>query len=156
MTTSVRDASAHHSSSGIARSPERGRALYRSVSFLTVFAMLFGGLLLLSPAGASAQSTATTTDYLNLRQGPSTGTAIVTTMPPGATVTINGGAEAGFYPVSYNGTSGYAHGDWLSIGGASTPPVSGNGPTGTATVTSSLNLRSGPSTSNSILTSTLR
>ena len=153
MTTSARDAIAHHPISGIFRSPERGSALYRSITFLTVFAMLFGGLMLLSPADASAQSTATTTDYLNLRQGPSTGTAIVTTMPTGATVTINGGAESGFYPVTYNGMSGYAHGDWLSIGGSgTTPPVSGSGPTGNATVTSALNLRSGPSTGNSILT----
>ena len=79
MTTSVRDAIARRPFSGIFRSSERGGALYRSVTFLTVFAMLFGGLLLLSPAGASAQSTATTTSALNLRQGPSTGTAIVTT-----------------------------------------------------------------------------
>jgi uncharacterized protein YraI len=153
VTTSVRDAIARHPFAGTPRSPERGRALYRSVAFLTVFAMLFGGLLLLTPAGVGAQSTATTTDYLNLRQGPSTGTAIVTTMPAGATVTVNGSPEGAFYPVSYNGMSGYAHGDWLSIGGGgSAPPVSGGGPTGNATVTSALNLRSGPSTGNSVLT----
>lgn len=153
MTTSVRDAAAHHPSSGPARAARRGGAFYRFISFATLFAMLFGGLLLLSPSGAGAQSTATTTDQLNLRQGPSTGTAIITTMPTGATVTINGGAESSFYPVTYNGMSGYAHGDWLSIGGSgSTPPVSSDGPTGTATVTSALNLRSGPSTGNSILT----
>ena len=153
MTTSVRDAAAHHLSSGPSRPSRRGGIFYRFISFATVFAMLFGGLLLLSPTGAGAQSTATTTDYLNLRQGASTGTAIITTMPPGATVTINGDAEGGFYPVTYNGMSGYAHGDWISIGGSgSTPPVSNDGPSGTATVTSALNLRSGPSTGNSILT----
>lgn len=154
MTTSIRDAIVHRLSSAPARRSRHAGAFYRMISFATVFAMLFGGLLLLSPSGASAQSTATTRDYLNLRQGPSTGSAIITTMPPGATVTVNGGAESSFYPVTYNGMSGYAHGDWLSIGGGSgsTPPVSGGGPTGTATVTSALNLRSGPSTGNSILT----
>jgi uncharacterized protein YraI len=153
VPTSFRDALAHRPFPAIRRSSERGSALYRSVTFLTVFAMLFGGLLLLSPAGASAQSTATTTANLNLRQGPSTGTAIITTIPSGSSVTINGAAEAAFYPVTYNGMSGYAHGDWLAIGGSgSTPPPSSSGPTGSATVTAALNLRSGPSINNSILT----
>ena len=149
MITTFRDAAGHHFSQG---APRRGPVAYRSITFLTLFAMLFGGFLLLAPTGASAQSTAVTTDYLNLRTGPSTSNPVITTMPTGASVTINGSAENGFYPVSYNGTSGYAAGDWLSIGGSSAP-VSGNGPTGTAYVHSgALNLRSGPGLGYSVLT----
>ena len=86
---------------------------YRPITFLTLFAMLFGGFLLLAPTGASAQCTAVTTDALNLRTGLGTGYPVVTSMPSGASDTINGGAEAGFYPVTYNGQSGYCSGEWL-------------------------------------------
>lgn len=155
MRTSFRDAAGHHLHSSPPRSSQRGAALYRSVTFLTLFSMLFGGLLLLAPTGASAQSTATTTDYLNMRSGPGTGYDIITTMPSGASVSVTGASEAGFYPVTYNGLSGYAAGEWLSIGGSAAPsaPVTNDGATGTAYVHSgALNLRSGPGLGYSIIT----
>jgi uncharacterized protein YraI len=129
-----------------------GRGLYRSVTFLTLFSLLFGGLLLMQPVGAGAQSSATTTDSLNLRTGPGTNTSIVTVMPYGATVSVNGAAEAGFYPVSYNGYSGYASGDYLSIGGGGSSGVATDGATGTANVVDGrLNLRSGASLSHGVI-----
>jgi uncharacterized protein YraI len=147
VSTPISDAAGHQRSA-----TPRGRTIYRSVTFLTIFSMLFGGLLLLSPTGAGAQSTATTTDHLNLRSGPGTSYGIVATMPSGATVSINGAAEAGFYPLTYNGMTGYASGEWLSIGGAAAP-VNNSGATGTAYVHSgALNLRSGPGTGYSIIT----
>ena len=153
MTTFHSDAAGHHAHALSSRSPQRdGRGLYRIVTFLTLFALLFGGFVLMAPTSASAQSTATTTAYLNLRTGPSTSTAIITVMPYGATVNVNGGAESGFYPVSYGQYSGYASADYLSIGGSSSGNAT-NGATGTAyVVDGSLNLRSGPGLSYAVLT----
>lgn len=152
MNTSPRDAAGHHSPSGRVRfGRPNGQALYRSVTFLTIVAMLFGGLMLMAPQ-ASAQSTATTTDHLNLRTGPGTDTSIITVMPTGATVGIEGGADAGWYPVSYNGYSGYASGDFLSIGGGTAGNVASDGATGTAWVIDGrLNLRSGASLGSSVI-----
>lgn len=126
---------------------------YRVLSLSMVFAMLFGGLVLLHQESVSAQSAATVTSRLNLRTGPGTDSPIILTMPAGATVSITGDVTNGFYPLSYQGTSGYAHSDWISFGGAS----SGNGSTpstvGTAyVIDGALNLRSGPSTGNSVIT----
>lgn len=106
---------------------------------------------------ASATGLARVVDgALNLRSGPSTDSSIITVMPDGAQVTLNGTANNGFLAVTYNGTDGWAFADYLSTSGASTGGDSGSvadGPTGTAwVIDGALNLRSGPSTDSSILT----
>ncbi len=98
-------------------------------------------------AVGSDGQTATTTTALNLRSGPSTTNAVLLVMPAGSTVTITGNAQNGFYPVTYKGTGGWASTNFLTLGGSGTlPPASG-----TTTVTSALNLRSGPSTSDPVI-----
>jgi uncharacterized protein YraI len=56
---------------------------------------------------------------------------------------------AGYRKVSYQGTPGWAHGDYLEItnGGSTDTPV----PAETAVTTTSVNLRSGPSTGHQVL-----
>ena len=154
MTTFAADADGHHTSTFRSHFGKRdGRGLYRSITLLTLFSLVFGGLLLIQPMAAGAQSTANTTADLNLRTGPGLDNSIITVMPYGATVSVNGGSEAGFYAVSYNGYSGYASGDYLSIGGGSSSGVATDGATGTAYVIDGrLNLRSGASLSASVLT----
>src|SRR5665811_1386699 len=110
------------------------------------------------PVGDSVTGTATVTSGLNLRSGPSTDYGVVTVMPGGASVELRGDPQGGYYPLSYNGTMGWAHGDWLRATGSSPAPDPapgdngggsvpvGDGVTGSATVTSALNLRTGPST----------
>jgi uncharacterized protein YraI/peptidoglycan/xylan/chitin deacetylase (PgdA/CDA1 family) len=90
---------------------------------------------------ARAAQTATTTVALNLRTQPTTSSAIVLVMPAGATVEITGAAIGDWYPVTYNGSVGYASGAYLRL----SPPdiVSG----ASARVLVSLNLRAGPGTS---------
>jgi uncharacterized protein YraI len=90
---------------------------------------------------------ATTTSDLNLRSGPSTADDVLRVMPPGAAVTIDGEPENGFYPVTYQGTSGWAYGGYLDLGddGEPAPAI------GEAGVTSALNLRAGPSTRDDVL-----
>lgn len=86
-----------------------------------------------------------TTDWLNLRAGPSLDAAVITVMPPGSQVSLTGGAVDGFASVVYGDLSGYAHVDYLAVGEA--PPPSG----ANATVSVDLNLRNGPSLSDTVL-----
>ncbi len=91
---------------------------------------------------------------LNLRSNPSYSASIVTVMPGNSRVTVTGGSQSGFYPVTYSGTAGWALGTYLSIdagkdpGSDDDPPPTGE----TATVIDgSLNLRSSASTGGSVL-----
>lgn len=102
----------------------------------------------LAHVGSSSGGDTTTTSDLNLRAGPSTADEVIAVMPPGAAVTIDGEPENGFYPVTYRGTSGWAYGAWLDLGGDLGPAPA----VGEAEVTSDLNLREGPSTSEDVLT----
>jgi uncharacterized protein YgiM (DUF1202 family) len=97
----------------------------------------------------STTQTATTLANLNLRSGAGTTFSVLLVIPSGATVTITGGLTNGFYPVTYNGTSGYASATYLQTGSGPTPtptPVTRTGYT-----TANLNLRSGPATSNGVI-----
>ena len=75
-------------------------------------------------------------------------------MPTGASVTLNGSQSNGYQNVTYNGTTGWAFGDYLTTGSVPTTPTPppSTGATGPAKVTTSLNLRSGPGTSFGVVT----
>lgn len=108
--------------------------------------VLVGGLvgwLTLAPVAAA---TATTTTDLNLRGGPSLADGVLTVMSQGSSLSVDGAAEAGFYPVTYNGQPGWAFGAYLSISGEAAAPASGNAVTST-----DLKLRSGPSLADGVL-----
>lgn len=98
----------------------------------------------------TTSQTATVVDgALNLRSGPGTNFSVLLVMPNGATVTITGAQQNGFYPLIYNGTAGFAAAEFLQIGSSPpTPPPVVDTPGWT---TANLNLRSGPSTSSSVL-----
>lgn len=90
-------------------------------------------------AYAQESSSATTTDSLNLRADATTSSRVLVVMPRGASVVVRGAAKNGFLPLTYRGTDGWAHRDYLSV-----PKPSGvAGQAGT--VTEALNLRMGPS-----------
>jgi uncharacterized protein YraI len=91
-----------------------------------------------------ARKTATVLEDLNLRAGPSTSDDIFEVMPAGTTVTVTGGEQGGFLPVSVGGQSGWAYALYLSASGKPLADPS-------ATVLKDLNLRDGPSTSDIIL-----
>ncbi|MFT4039170.1 MAG: SH3 domain-containing protein [Thermomicrobiales bacterium] len=105
-----------------------------------------------TPTATPTNQTAIVIDgALNLRSGPGTTYSVVTVMPDGATVTITGALNNGFYPVRYGSTNGYAFAQYLQIGGTPSSPT----PTATATTqptraawtTANLNLRSGTGSS---------
>lgn len=107
---------------------------------------------------------ATQKDPLSLRSAPSTSAAVVGSLPKGATVTITGAMQNGFYPVSFGNLHGFAYGGYLQQSSspvnpaaiAPPPPTSPNLPPinaveqgAMATVTtqsSPLTLRANPST----------
>lgn len=124
---------------------------HRALALVTIFGMVFGGILMMHPTNVSAQTAAVTTDYLNLRTGASTDESIITVMPPGSSVSLDGGFQNGFLSLTYDGNWGWAHGDWISTGDSAPAPAPSA--TGTAyVIDGALNLRSGPSLGNSVIT----
>jgi uncharacterized protein YraI len=105
-----------------------------------------------SPSPSPGGGTATTTTALNLRSGPGTNNPVLTVMPAGATVTLTGNSQNGFLSVSFNGTAGWASADYLQTGGGTPSPSPNPVPNDSATTTATLNLRAGPSLSDSVLT----
>lgn len=101
-------------------------------------------------AGWSNAGSSSTTSALNLRSGPGTGFDVQLVLPYGARVTLTGASDNGFLGVIYNGTNGWAHADYLAQTGQWTDSTAGGGDT--LYVSSSLNLRSGPSMSDRVLT----
>ncbi len=81
-----------------------------------------------------------TTAALNLRTQPSTSSPVILVIPYQAQVQATGPEQNGFVQVTYNGKTGWAHGDYLTVsGGMEDPPVL----VGTGKTTAALNLRSG-------------
>lgn len=111
-----------------------------------------------------ASGSATVDSSLNLRASASTSAQIIDVMPGGAQVQVLGPRQNGFAQVTYNGSQGWAYEQYLTIGGTApapsassqpaptTPPTSGSAPSGPLWATVSLNLRSGPGTTYSVLT----
>lgn len=131
----------------------------RCANIFMLAAMLFsaaGAAVVVDPKEALA-ATATTTSALNLRVGFRTTSKVKLVMPAGSRVDIVNRSQNGYYKVVYQGTRGYAHGDYLNIsgggssGGGGGGSVSTGGRTGNASILSSLNLRAGPSTSDRVL-----
>jgi uncharacterized protein YraI len=106
---------------------------------------------------------------LNLRDGPSVSHTILDVMPTNASFELRGDVQSGFQPLAWNGTTGWASAEFITVYSASTPdpgvtedaaPDPGADPapapgdvTGEATVQGGrLNLRSGPDISSSVLT----
>ncbi len=109
---------------------------------------LLAGAVLPAPRTALA-ATATTTTALNLRSGPGTSYGVLTVIPAGAVVTVDGDPRNGFSPVLYAGTSGWAASSFLALGGDG---GGGGATSGPATTTTSLNLRSGAGTGYGVIT----
>jgi uncharacterized protein YraI len=123
-----------------------------AVRLLTALFILAGAIapVFVAPTPARAADWAVTTSGLNLRAGPATDQRIRLVMPRGSDVEIIGGPRRGFYKVVYNGREGWAHGDYLDFDGGGGGNDDG-GSSGSTAVLSALNLRTGPSTSSSII-----
>jgi uncharacterized protein YgiM (DUF1202 family) len=128
-------------SAGITR-----RQLLRKMAGVGAFAAA-GGLGLVLKAGSASADTGfyRTTSALNLRTGPGIRRRIILVIPDKAMVTSLGQSKYGYRKVAYQGTEGWAHGDFLEVtngGSTEVPERIGFGQT-----TDSVNFRNGPSTS---------
>ena len=87
-----------------------------------------------------------TNDNVNFRTGSSLDSAVISTLPEGTQVEM---LEAGWSKVTANGSTGYVRSDFLSVNPPNTPSAaSGNI---TLMTNDGVNMRSGPSTDNSII-----
>ncbi len=68
-----------------------------------------------APPPPTTNTATITATSLNMRSGPSTSYGVVTSMPNGATVTINQGPSNGWYNVTYSGKTGWCSGDYLDL-----------------------------------------
>jgi mannosyl-glycoprotein endo-beta-N-acetylglucosaminidase len=90
----------------------------------------------------------TVTANANFRTGPGTSHSIISVIPTGATFTLNAQEQNNYYSVNYKGTNGWVYAPLIVPVGSTTPdPVI----VGEARASTAVNLRSGPSTSNSVL-----
>ncbi len=101
------------------------------------------------PDPGSSTGSATTTSALNLRAGPSTSDTVIQVLPAGSTVTLTGNSANGFLSVASGNVAGWAFAAYLDTDGSGPAPDPGAGD-GDVRVISDLNLRSGPSTSDSV------
>lgn len=84
------------------------------MSPLVFRSVVIGATLL--PVAAFAQSAGMTTTDLNLRAGPGSNYAVLTTIPSGGAVTINGCVEnSAWCQVDYDGSIGYGYARYLAV-----------------------------------------
>jgi len=153
---------------------------YLAVTFGGISGWAFASYL--EPINSEPAKTATVFDgALNLRAEANQSAEVLTVIPDGATVSLLGRSENGFSEISYDGADGWAASLYLSNGengvvdpagnvapgsgdGASVTPSGGEsgnvtpsadetgGAVSATVIDGNVNLRSGPSTSDSVLT----
>lgn len=121
-----------------------------TATLLCAAAILLTGL----PFAAEASSLmATTTDYLNLRQGAGTNTGVILTLGKNVSVTILDNSNSQWAKVkTSSGKTGYCYKQYLSYSGSNQSSTNTSSSSQTAVATVSLNMRTGPSLSNGIIT----
>jgi uncharacterized protein YkwD/uncharacterized protein YraI len=95
---------------------------------------------------AATSGGAETIDEVNLRTGPGLEFAILTEIPRGSLLTVNGVTEAGFLPVTFSGFTGWVANEFVAREVTAAQPAAS-----TATATQALNLRAGPAVTDPIL-----
>lgn len=123
---------------------------------LAAVVVMVGGVAAVSTAIGATQLVAQVN--VNVRSGPGTDNAIIGTLPKGATVSATGPAVEGkgsgttWTPISYNGKPAYVATNCFKVTETSDEsPKTTTGSSGTGTATSSVNVRSGPSTSYAVV-----
>jgi len=99
-----------------------------------------------APPVTETRGTAIVTEPLNMRTGAATTNPVILVIPASARVTLTGKSSGNFLQVTYSGRTGWAHKDWIR------PENTETRPTSSARVTETLNMRSGPATSYSVVT----
>lgn len=102
-------------------------------------------LTAMQPAQPAAPGTdgAAALDALNLRSGPGASFGLVTEIPDGSELVVNGVPEGGYVPVTFNGFRGWVAEEFVSL----PEPAAATA----ATAIQALNLRAGPAVTDPIL-----
>ena len=98
--------------------PSRRSRTGAGLGLVVLMAFVLVTASLSAPGGAAAaeprpDATVTAASGLNLRFGPSLESTVLDVMPAGSVVAVIGDPENGFVPVTFDGMSGYAYGDYL-------------------------------------------
>ena len=93
------------------------------------------------------------TDEVNFRAGPSTSDDVYQVVPEGSVTVVTGSEKNGFIPVVFRDQAGWISSDYLDLGNTSgeNPGGGGGGDGVTAVTTDSVNFRSGPSLSDTVI-----
>lgn len=104
------------------RQPASARPAPVRQIFLLVSAVLMSGLvsLLTLPAQLVAADPASTSSEVNLRSGPGESYDVLSVIPLGAAITVDGDAVDGFFPATYNGVSGWVSASYVVAGATGT------------------------------------
>jgi cell wall-associated NlpC family hydrolase len=103
------------------------------------------------PQTRPLSNTGSTTVWLNLRTGPSTGYRIITTLAPWTSLTIHEQQNGWYRVTTANGSSGWVYGVHVHVAGTSAPASAPAASHAVAFVRgSAVNIRSGPGTGYSI------
>ncbi len=117
---------------------------------LLLIAGLLCSFVVADMPGTRAASTALSSNYLNLRTAPAPTSTIRSIVPPSASLTVNGDVQGDYYPVVYGEQTGWVAVDLVRVEAHATPlaadVIEENQilPDGIATLSESLNLRTGP------------
>ncbi len=109
------------------------------------------------PTGKFEQGDAVrVTENLNMRTGAGTGNGVIAVLPAGTTGTVVGGPQTGsgytWWQIQTSRGTGWVVENWLAADGGSTPPPAGKFQNGDRVrATENLYIRSGPGTSNSVV-----
>jgi uncharacterized protein YraI len=95
------------------------------LTLLMVIPVVMAGLVsaIALPAQLVSADPASTSSDLNLRSGPGDGYDILSVVPIGAAISVDGDAVDGFFPATYNGVSGWVSASYVVAGAPA--PVSG-------------------------------
>lgn len=137
-------------------------------------AWVFSAYVSLGNLSSAAGGTGTATAHVNVRASASTLSPVLGVLRTGTSIAITGAISGGWVPVDYNGRAGFVYAAYLSLDSStSAPPVAApvdpapvapapadpapapapSGPVAIAvgTATTTLNVRSGPSTGHAVL-----
>lgn len=98
------------------------------LTVMTLASVLVAGLVsaVAIPVLPVSAEPASTTSDVNLRSGPGESYDVLTVVPASGAISVDGAAVDGFFPVSYNGTSGWMSASYVVAGGGA--PVSAYDP----------------------------
>jgi peptidoglycan DL-endopeptidase CwlO len=131
------------------------QGLQKSVVGVIAVATFAGvGTVVSVDAAMAATQTLVATGNVNMRSGPSTRYAILLTVIRGASVTATGTTSGAWIQVTYGGKTGYVYSTYVKAATAAPATTTAAAPaaaTGSRTTTGSVNVRSGPGTSYTIV-----